>query len=417
MRVLLINQAYYPDVAATAQHAHDLATHLVAHGHDVDVIASRSLYGKAGATLPRNETIAGVHVHRVARSLFGKAGNVGRAIDFVLFYVAATWRAFRVTRPDVVVCFTTPPLIALVGVLLQAARRCRYVYWIMDLYPDLAVTCGVLREGGLLTRLFDRISLLCIRRADRVVVLGRCMRDRVTGKHADDPRVDPSRVIHIGVWSDQDEVRPIPRESNPYRDEWQLGGRFVVMYSGNFGIGHDFSTMLGAVERLRDDDRVLFAFVGDGKRKAEVERSVRDRKLTNVVIFGYQPRERLHASLSCADVHLVTLREGLEGCIVPCKLFGAMAAGRPTIFIGHPSSEIARVLVDHECGVTVREGDVDSLVAAIRGLLDDPSRATGLGERARAAMRDAYDRHHACEAWRCLLEEVAAKTPSSAEEL
>jgi len=408
MRVLLINQTYHPDVAATAQHAHDLARHLVAHGHEVEVIASRSLYGHAGAALAKREVVEGVEVNRVAKSLFGKSGTLGRALDFGLFYIAATWRAFRVRRPDVVVCFTTPPLIALLGVVLRSVRGCRYVYWIMDLYPDLAVTCGVLRARSPLTRLFDRVSRLCLRRADRVVVLGRCMRDRILAKRDLDPRIESERIVHIGVWSDQDEVRPIARDENPYRAEWGLGDRFVVMYSGNFGIGHDVATMLGAAERLRDDDRIRFAFVGGGKRKSEVESFVEERSLTNAILAGYQPRERLDASLSCADVHLVSLREGLEGCIVPCKLFGAMAAGRPTVFIGHPESEIARVLEENDCGIVIREGDIDGLVDAIVSLVSDRERSRRLGDRARAALGAAYDRDRACEAWRVLLEETVA---------
>lgn len=403
MRVLFINQTYHPDVAATAQHAHDLARHLVLNGHEVEVITSRSLYGHAGAALPAHEVIEGVEVHRVGRSLFGKAGIAARAADFAFFYVAALVKSLQVRRADVVVCLTTPPFITLVGLLLKAQRGSRCVHWLMDMYPDLAVVLGVLRPDAWSTRLFDWINRFCLRHADRVVVLGRCMRDRVVAKG-----IDPRKVVHIGVWSDLTEVRPIQRDENPYRREWMLDDAFVVMYSGNFGIGHDVDTMLGAAERLAEDPRVRFAFVGGGKRKPVVDAFVRDRGLGGTVIAGYQPRERLDASLSAADVHLVSLLEGLEGCIVPCKLFGAMAAGRPSIFIGHPSSEIALVLRERECGVIVRQGDVDGLVAAIRALADAPSHAAALGDRARRALAGAYDRERGCAAWRSLLEEVVA---------
>jgi glycosyltransferase involved in cell wall biosynthesis len=140
---------------------------------------------------------------------------------------------------------------------------------------------------------------------------------------------------------------------------------------------------------------------------------VRDRGLDRAVVAPYQARERLDASLSCADLHLVSLLEGLEGCIVPCKLFGAMAAGRPSVFIGHPESEIARVLVESASGAIVRQGDVDGLVAIIRELARDRERAQALGERARAALRSAYDRERACERWRLLLEEVVAPEGAS----
>jgi colanic acid biosynthesis glycosyl transferase WcaI len=404
MRVLLINQAFYPDHAATAQHAHDLARHLVAHGHEVRAIASRAIYGEKGAGLPAHEVVDGIQIHRVARSLFGKAGLMARAADFALFYLMATIKAFTLPRADVVVCFTTPPFIPLLGWLLKVVRRSRYVYWAMDLYPDITVACGVMRENAPLTRFFEKLNRFCMERADRVVVLGRCMKERVLGKGIG--KNDPAKVVHIGVWSDSAEVRPFDRLSNPYRQEWSLGDRFVVMYSGNFGIGHDVQTMCQAAALLADDDRFRFAFVGGGKRKAEVERFVRERGLTNAVLAPYQPREKLDQSLSLGDVHLVSVLEGVEGIMVPCKLFGIMAAERPTIYIGHPSSELARVLEEQDCGINVRQGDAEGLASAIRRLADDPALAARMGANARRALSTIYDRSAACDQWMALLEEV-----------
>jgi glycosyltransferase involved in cell wall biosynthesis len=404
MRILMINQVFWPDVAATAQHAHDLGKHLVAHGHEVHAIASRAIYGKKGGALPARETKDGVHIHRVARSFFGKAGIAGRAADFGLFYAAAALKALVVPRPDVVICFTTPPFISALGHVLRAVRGCRSVYWVMDLYPDVAVACGVMQGSSPVVRMLERVNRWCLRRADRAVVLGRCMEERVRAKG-----VDHGQVVRIGVWSDQSEIAPIARETNPYRVEWGLGDRFVVMYSGNFGLGHDVDTMLSAAERLKDDDGIRFAFVGGGKKKEIVDAFVRERGLANVVLAGYQPRERLDASLSCADAHLVSIQEGVEGCVVPCKLFGVMAAARPTIYIGHPSSEVARVLDERGCGVLVRQGDVDGLEAAIRKMAADRAGTSAMGDRARVALAETYNREMACEQWRVLLEQVVAE--------
>ncbi|MHC4414246.1 MAG: glycosyltransferase family 4 protein [Planctomycetota bacterium] len=401
MRILLLNQVFYPDVAATAQHSHDLAKHLADRGHDVAVIASRSIYGQAGATLPRREMIDGIAVYRVGRSLFGKAGIPARMLDFGLFYLAAMMKAMTIKRPDVVVCLTTPPFVALVGWLVRLLRGSRFVYWVMDLYPDAAVVCGVMKPRSLVTRFFESINRFCLRRADRTVVLGRCMLKRVLDKG-----VDPAGVVHIGVWAGQDEVKPIPRLTNPYRRNWNLGDRFVLMYAGNFGLGHDVVTMCQAAERLADDDRFRFVFVGSGKKKGVVAQFVRQCRLEKCVVAPYEPREKLALLLSCGDVHLATLSEGAEGVMVPCKLFGAMAAGRPTIFVGHPDSELARVLAENDCGINVRQGDVDGMVDAIRALADDTQRRRQMGQNARAALRRAYDRQQACEAWRRLLEDL-----------
>jgi colanic acid biosynthesis glycosyl transferase WcaI len=416
MRVLLLNQVFYPDVAATAQHADDLARHLTAHGHEVVAIASRSVYGESGATLPKREVVDGIEIRRVGRSWFGKSNILGRLIDFLLFYAAAAVMSLRVKRPDVVVAFTTPPYIGMVGWLLRLLRRCRFVYWCMDLYPDAAVACEVLSGKSPAVGVLDAVNRFIMRRADRVVVLGRCMRDRVLGKG-----IDEEQVELIGVWSDGDELKPIERSSNPYRKEWGLGDAFVVMYSGNFGLGHDVETMCLAAERLREREDIRFVFVGGGRKKAEVERFVAERGLGNAVLAPYQPREKLAESLSCADVHLATLLEGAEGALVPCKLFGIMAAARPTAFIGHPDSELARVLEETESGRCIRQGDVDGLVSFLEELASDRTKGEAMGARAQEALARVYSRERACEAWRELLESLTsersgAKVKSNAEE-
>ncbi len=226
-----------------------------------------------------------------------------------------------------------------------------------------------------------------------------------------DKGIDPGHVHFIGVWCDPTEVRPIPEEENPYRALWKVQDKFVVMYSGNFGLAHDVTTMCEAAAMLADDDRIAFLFVGGGKKKPLVERFVAEHGLGNCRCEPYQPRERLDRSLSCADVHLVSLLEGLEGSIVPSKLFGIMAAARPTIYIGHPESEIARVLLEHECGTVVRQGDVEGLVESIRFLALHPQERARQGAAARAALCRAYDREAACGAWRELLEELTGTRP------
>jgi glycosyltransferase involved in cell wall biosynthesis len=402
MRVLVVNQVFYPDVAATAQHAHDLARHLVARGHEVTVIASRSIYGQRGASMPGRETVDGIEIRRVGRSFFGKAGIVGRALDFGLFLLAAVGRSLLVPRPDVVVCLTTPPFIALVGVLLQLARRSRFVYWVMDLYPDVPIACGVMRAGSLASRGFEAISRCCLRRADRVVVLGRCMERRVLDKG-----IDAERIARIGVWADPEEIAPIDPAASPYRREWGADGGTVVMYSGNFGLAHDMATICGAMAALKDEPRIRFVLVGGGKGLRGVEAFVDRSGLQNVLFLPYQPRARLADLLGAADVHLASMRPGLEGLIVPSKLFGIMAAARPVVFIGPSDSEIAMVLDAERCGVTVAQGDVAGLATAIRSLVDEPRKARSMGERGRRALEADCSRQIRCEAWLGLLEQLA----------
>lgn len=405
MRVLLLNQTFHPDIAATAQHAHDLARHLVAAGHEVVVVTSRSTYGSAGATLAKREIVDGAEVHRVGFSLFGKGGTLSRAVDFGIFYLAATARLLAVKRVDVVVPFTTPPLIVGAAWLNRRLRGTPYVYWVMDLYPDLAAALGVMPAGGLAHRVFERLSRRFLRGAARVVVLGRCMRDRVAAKG-----IDPAKLVHIGVWADKGEVAPraeSEREENRKRVAWGLTGKLAVMYSGNLGLGHDTEAMCDAMRRLRDRADVRFVFVGGGKGLAAVKAFAEREGLANVRFEPYQPREELGESLTAGDVHLISQKAELTGMLVPSKLFGVMAAGRPVVFVGSEEAEAARVVAESRCGAAVREGDGAALAAAIERYAADPAERIAAGERGRAALEERYDRSIACAAWERVLREVA----------
>ena len=406
MRVLLINQTFYPDVAATAQHGHDLARYLVAHGHQVSVIASRSIYGSAGTALPAHECVDGIEIHRVGRSIYGKAGLLGRALDFAQFYFLTAIKAMQIDRHDVSVCFTTPPFISLLGLALRGLRGTKLVYWVMDLYPDVLFVTGVLNERSLPSRVLERLNRLALSRADRTVVLGRCMERRVLAKG-----VDPSRVRQINVWSDVDEVSPLPRNENPYRREWGIGERTLVMYSGNFGIGHDVDTFAEGAKLLRDRQDIVFAFVGGGKRKPQLIDAMRRHGLTNFVEAGYQPRERLGELLSAADVHLVSMMPNWSGVMVPSKIYGTLAAERPVIWVGGSDTEAAAVVQDARCGFVVPPGDGQAIASALRQLADDPALRAEMGARARNALATKWGAPITLRKWNRLLEDVVSGNP------
>lgn len=410
MHVLLLNQAFYPDIVSTAQMSRDLADTLVRRGHKVTAVASRSIYGSKGAVLPKSDHVDGIEIRRVGASLFGKSGIAARAADFGLFYLLAAGKVLTGPKPDVVVSFTTPPFIAAVGLLTRLLRGSRAVYWVMDLYPDLPVATDVMDPDSFSTGFFERLNRFVLRHSDADVVLGRCMRDRVIAKGT-----PGERVHEIPVWADTSGITGIARDDSPYRKEWNLGDAFTVMYSGNFGIGHETGTICRAMLRLRDRADIKFVFVGGGKRREEVEAFIRDNQLANAAWHEYVPRERLGESLAVADVHLISLKEGVEGIMVPSKLFGNMASARPSIFIGHPSSEIARVLEETRSGLCVREGDDAALVDAILELKGNPALAADMGARARRDMQGRFDRDTAAGQFVDLLESLTGqKRPSPA---
>jgi glycosyltransferase involved in cell wall biosynthesis len=427
LRILMLNQVFWPDVAATAQHAFDLASFLVRNGDDVTAIASRSIYGQTGGALAEYESRDGIEIHRVGSSVFGKGGILSRAFDFVSFNVACLAKALALPRHDVVVCLTTPPFIALIGVLLRWMKGSRFVFWTMDLYPDVPIAAGVLKPGSLAHRTFDALDRFCLRRADLVVVLGRCMRERVLSKG-----VDPARVVLITPWSDPVEVpntparrfepgvealvaarrsasglAPVAVGPNPFRTEWEIGDRFVIQYSGNCGIGHDVASVCDAMLALRDDDSVRWVFVGGGVTRPIVEEHIARHSIKNVIMRPYQPRSRLGELIALGDVHLVLVADGFSGLLLPSKFYGVMAAARPAIYVGPPDSEVARVIREVDCGYVVQNRDGAALVAAIRELQRNPVAALTMGLRGREALEREYSMQRSCERWRECLHRIA----------
>lgn len=396
MRIVVLNQFYAPDEAATAQMLGDLGSGLAAAGHQVTAICSDRSYAQPRKRYPLRQTIDGVSIERVRSTGFGRGTVIGRACDYVTFMIAATMHLLRTKRPDVVVVLTTPPMIAYAALQVRRFRKFRLVFWSMDVYPQLAFELGALKPNSWLGRLLRRISRRVLESSDIVVALGETMAERLLdlGAH---------RVRIIQNWADETAI--VAASQRVLRTEWKWDGRFVVLYSGNLGLAHEFDTVLAAARRLQDTDpAVLFAFIGVGPRLGQVKEGA--RQLKNVEFRDYVERSRLRETLPAADVHLTTLKPGMPGLLVPSKIYGILAAGRPTIYVGPDDGEIARILRENDCGTSLRNDDVDGLVKAIRDYRSDRPRVEREGKNARAIFEKRFTRTSGVAAFREMLESL-----------
>jgi glycosyltransferase involved in cell wall biosynthesis len=403
----LINQYYWPDHASTAQHLTDLAESLAAAGYDCHVLSSQGRYQSGEPKRKRSEIHQGVHIHRVPATSLGRRGTWARMTDYLSFYAGAALKALTLPRFDVVVTLTTPPIIGLIGTLLRALKGSRHVYWSMDLHPDASLALGRMSPRKPIVRSLVWLSALVYRHADRVVALGPYMADRIALKD-----VPLDRIVTIPVWSRRDEIYPIPRATNPLRKTLGLFNKFVVMYSGNLGLAHKFEEFLAAARRLRERTDIVFLFAGGGPRLAEVEAAIKVDALENIRLLEYVPRSQLNASLTLADVHLISMRPEMTGIVVPGKLYGAMAAGRPVIFVGPEHCETADTIRQAGCGFTIAPGDTEPLVAAITMLADDPSLARRMGERGRSGFLARFEERLCCHKWAQLVADLAGLAPA-----
>ena len=397
-RLLFVNQYYWPDHASTAQHLTDLAESLVAQGHEVHVLCAQGRYVADSPRPPAHEVHNGVQIHRVPATSLGRKNTLCRMTDYLSFYARAFVKGLALPRFDVVVTLTTPPIIGLIGTILRRWKGTRHVYWSMDLHPDASVALGRMSRHNPVVAALAWLSDLAYRQADKVIVLGPYMADRIAAK-----QVRADRIATIPVWSRRDEIYPLPRFGHPLRESLGLTDKFVAMYSGNLGMAHSFGEILDAARRLRDQPEIVFLFVGDGPRLAEVRGAQQAEGLTNIRFLDYVPRDQLHISLSVADVHLISMRQEMTGIVVPGKLYGAMASARPTLFIGPDHCESADTVRQADCGLTIRLGDGDGLVAALSKLAQDPELVEQMGQRGRAAFLAHHEKVYCCARWNATL--------------
>ncbi len=339
MKILLLNQCFYPDIAATAKYTSELACALAARGHEVTVIAGSRGYDDPSLRFPRRETWNGVRIFRVPSLPTGKGSKARRALNIGSFFLACFWRLLIVSgRFDTVIALTSPPLISAMAALLVRLKGGRLVYWIMDLNPDEAIAAGWLRADSRTARLLQSALMFSANTASSVIVLDRFMRDRMSAKG-----LPAAKLKTLPPWSHDREVYFNPAGREAFRATHNLTGKYVVMYSGNHSPCHPLDTILEAAVRLADHPEVQFCFVGGGSEHAKVREFAAARKLANVLCLPYQPMSGLSSSLSSADLHLVVLGDPMAGLVHPCKIYNVMAIGIPVLFIGPASSHVGDI--------------------------------------------------------------------------
>jgi glycosyltransferase involved in cell wall biosynthesis len=393
--IVFVNRYFHPDHAATAQMLADLAFHAASHGHEVTVITSAQRLEDPSARLPARERNRGLCVHRVWTTRFGRSGLAGRALDYLTFHLSAGLRLAQILRPgDTVVAATDPPLLGVSVGWVARLRRARLVNWLHDVFPEAAEAIGVKAARGRLGTFIRRLRDTSMRRAACNVTLGDVMAGRVQERGVAAEKI---RVIHN--WSDGNAIRPLAHQDNALRRTLGLDDRVVVSYSGNLGRAHDLSSLADAARGLSDLERLRFLIIGGGAGLEPLRNAAAAQHLENMQFAPYQPRERLRESLAVGDIHLIALRPSLEGLIVPSKLYGVLAAGRASVFLGDPDGEVARVLARAACGITVAPGDASALSDALRRLYDDEELRRRMGRNARAVFEQRFDQHQAMQAW------------------
>ena len=363
MKVLLLNQCFWPDVAATAQQLNDLAVGLVERGHDVTVVCSDRGYDDQQLRFPRRERWHNVEIIRVRSIRANKNSRFRRAVNFASFSIACAFRLGVLPRQDAVVALTSPPLISWLASWFTRLKGGRMIFWVMDLNPDEAIAAGWLKPESLTAKLLGGLLQSSLRRAERIVVLDRFVKQRIVAKGIPEEKLDV-----IPPWAHDDSVRFDEEGREAFRRAHNLAGKFVLMYAGNHSPCHPLDTVLGAAQQLSARDDIVFVFAGGGSEQSKVREFARVNHLTNVLCLPYQPIERLSALLSAADLHAVLMGEEFVGIVHPSKIYNILAIGSPFLYIGPAESHLGDIisrLGDRHSAFRARHGEVDPVVRII----------------------------------------------------
>jgi glycosyltransferase involved in cell wall biosynthesis len=409
VHVAFFNRSYYPDNAATGQLLTDLAEDLVRrHGCRVTVVTGPPLMPTSETPpirgLVGREERHGVTIMRAQGTRFNKKRFAGRAANYITYFLSACWAGLWLDRPDVVVALTDPPIIGLAAYLSSARFRAPLVMSYRDLFPEVTVLLEDFHSDTINHALQAVNRFLC-RKATRVIALGETMKRRLI----ENKGAAPERTLIIPDWADTTAIAPWSK-GHTFAAANGLSGKFVVMHSGNIGLSQGLETVIEAAELLRDVPDVHIVFQGEGVKKAELQARAQALGLSNVSFLPFQPKETLGESFAAADVFIVSLQRGLAGYIVPSKLYGILAAGRPFVAAVEDGCEVASLARAQSCGLVASPGDARAMADQILRYYRDRHMTAQFGANARAAGL-VFDRAVQVRNYMALFDSIAKPGP------
>ena len=388
LHIAFFNRSFHPDSAATGQLLTELCESLVKiHGCRVSVVAgvplSSSSSQQVGVLRKRSlfnrEQHRGVEILRARGTRFSKERFLGRCSNYLSYFLSACYAGLCLDRPHVVVALTDPPIVGLAAYLVSRRFGIPFVMSYQDVFPEV----GQLLEdfhSRTVNRFLAAVNSFLIRKADKIVALGETMRRRLIDRRG----ADPAKTLVIPGWADCAKIAPGPKR-NPFAKAHGLADKFVVAHSGNIGLSQGLETVIQSALHLNQFPDIQMVFIGKGVKKASLEDQVRTLGLKNVRFLPHQPKENLKDSFASANVFLVSLKAGLAGSIVPSKLYGILAAGRPYVAAVEEACEVTAITREYNCGLLAEPGNPEDLAEKILVLYHNRALAERLGVRARRA--------------------------------
>jgi colanic acid biosynthesis glycosyl transferase WcaI len=378
VRVLVLNLYYPPDTSATAKMAQTVVQALEVQ-HEVTILCGRPSYDPTERRpwrLSQTECKDNVRIIRVGSSDYPRREMKKRILNYLSYVLFAVPRALFLPC-DVILAMTDPPFQGIVGAFVALLKRKPYVYNIRDMYPDMALG-GSIVEPGLLARVWEKLHRWALRRATRVVVLGQDMRNRILAKG-----VNPAHVVVVRDGAElPSSALPVPPLDTAVIDAIRGNFKFVLLHAGNLGFYGAWDTLLAGA-RLLLNHNIRLVFVGDGAERERLQAAA--TSMSNVQFLPFFPATKIPSVLAAADAHIITVKRGLEGVVVPSKMYGILAAGKPIVALAPAECDVVSLGLASGFSVAVDPEDPAAFAKCIRELAADPQKLQSMAADAQSA--------------------------------
>jgi glycosyltransferase involved in cell wall biosynthesis len=379
--ILIFNQFFPPDFAATGQLIEELAFGISQQGIKVGVFSGQPGYAFETNKAPRKENKGKLKITRTRSTQLIPSGILAKLSSSVFYFLRAFLHTARhQSRHDLLIITTAPAFMTWLGYLAHLIWRKKYICLLYDLYPNVLISLNIFSDNHPIVKLWNLFNRQTWMKAESIIVLSSSMKERIV--EACPEVADKIHIIHN--WSDGDFIKPMSKKDNCFAQKNGFDQKFTILYSGNMGRCHDMKTIVEAADLLKDyQDKLQFVFIGSGAQQKPIQDKVNQLGLKNFSFLPYQKKEVLPYSLTSCDVSLISMAEGMEGIVAPSKIYSTLAAGKAVGVICPEKSFLKDLVMDAQCGESVRNGDAQGLADFLLMLSNNSSLCQKMGYNAR----------------------------------
>lgn len=386
MKVVLVSEFFYPYKTSTQKILTELAEDFVEYGLEVDVLTTKNAYREEKQDLGKYEIYRGINIKRVFSTEGNRDSKIGRLLNYITFTTSVFFNLLFKKNYDKILFVSNPPLVPFIGYLIKKLRGKNYIYLVHDIYPDVAEKLGVIKKGSIISKVMNYMNKKIYTNAERIIALGKDMKRIIADKG-----VDEEKIEIVTNWADSRVNYEKEVDKNFYK-KYRLENKFNILYTGNISKVHAIDTIVEVAKILKNEEDIMFTFVGDGNRKQDLIKLKEKEDLRNIQLENYMFGEEYNNLLNCANLFITTLQQGIEGLGVPSKTYTYMSVAKPLIAIMSENSEIGSMVNQYNLGKQFNNKEYHKIAEFILELKNSNELYNEISKNVRNKFLNEYER-------------------------